>query len=111
VVTDPKNRMLYLLGFLSVSVFLWLILVISKGRAIGGGDVKLMAVAGLLLGWKLIILAFMLGCILGSIIHLLRMKISGADRVLAMGPYLAAGIMIAALWGDALINWYLTSIF
>jgi prepilin signal peptidase PulO-like enzyme (type II secretory pathway) len=27
-----------------------------------------------------------------------------------MGPYLAAGIMIAALWGDALINWYLTSI-
>jgi leader peptidase (prepilin peptidase)/N-methyltransferase len=111
VVTDPKNRMLYLLGFLSVSVFLWLILVISKGRAIGGGDVKLMAVAGLLLGWKLIILAFMLGGILGSIIHLLRMKISGADRVLAMGPYLAAGIMIAALWGDALINWYLTSIF
>jgi leader peptidase (prepilin peptidase)/N-methyltransferase len=39
------------------------------------------------------------------------MKVSGADRVLAMGPYLAVGIMIAALWGDALINWYLTSIF
>jgi leader peptidase (prepilin peptidase)/N-methyltransferase len=109
-VTDPKNWVLYLLGFLSVSILLWLILVISKGRAIGGGDVKLMAAAGLLLGWKQIILAFLLGCILGSIIHLLRMKISGADRVLAMGPYLAAGIMIAALWGDALINWYLTSI-
>jgi leader peptidase (prepilin peptidase)/N-methyltransferase len=41
---------------------------------------------------------------------LLRMKISGADRTLAMGPYLSAGIMIAALWGDALIHWYLTSI-
>jgi leader peptidase (prepilin peptidase)/N-methyltransferase len=109
-VTDPKNWILYLLGFLSVSIVLWLILVISKGRAIGGGDVKLMAAAGLLLGWKQIILAFLLGCILGSIIHLLRMKISGADRTLAMGPYLAAGIMIAALWGDALINWYLTSI-
>jgi leader peptidase (prepilin peptidase)/N-methyltransferase len=106
-VTDPKNWMLYLLGFLSVSILLWLILVISKGRAIGGGDVKLMAAAGLLLGWKLIILAFLLGCI----IHLIRMKVSGADRVLAMGPYLAVGIMIAALWGDALINWYLTSIF
>jgi leader peptidase (prepilin peptidase)/N-methyltransferase len=110
VVTDPKNWIWYLLGFLSVSIVLWLILVISKGRAIGGGDVKLMAAAGLLLGWKQIILAFLLGCILGSIIHLLRMKISGADRVLAMGPYLAAGIMIAALWGDALIRWYLTSI-
>jgi leader peptidase (prepilin peptidase)/N-methyltransferase len=109
-VTDPKNWILYLLGFLSVSIVLWLILVISKGRAIGGGDVKLMAAAGLLLGWKQIILAFLLGCILGSIIHLLRMKISGADRILAMGPYLSAGIMIAALWGDALIHWYLTSI-
>jgi leader peptidase (prepilin peptidase)/N-methyltransferase len=109
VVTDPKNWILYLLGFLSVSIVLWLILVISKGRAIGGGDVKLMAAAGLLLGWKQIILAFLLGCILGSIIHLLRMKISGADRVLAMGPDLATGILIAALWGDTLINWYLTS--
>jgi leader peptidase (prepilin peptidase)/N-methyltransferase len=108
-VTDPKNWILYLLGFLSVSIVLWLILVISKGRAIGGGDVKLMAAAGLLLGWKQIILAFLLGCILGSIIHLLRMKISGADRTLAMGPYLATGILIAALWGDTLINWYLTS--
>jgi leader peptidase (prepilin peptidase)/N-methyltransferase len=106
VVTDPGNWMLYLLGFLCVSILLWLILVISKGRAIGGGDVKLMAAAGLLLGWKQIILAFLLGCILGSVIHLIRMKVSDADRVLAMGPYLAAGILIAALWGDALITWY-----
>jgi leader peptidase (prepilin peptidase)/N-methyltransferase len=106
VATDPKNWTLYLPGFLCVSILLWLILVISKGRAIGGGDVKLMAAAGLLLGWKQIILAFLLGCILGSVIHLIRMKVSGADRVLAMGPYLAAGILIAALWGDALITWY-----
>jgi leader peptidase (prepilin peptidase)/N-methyltransferase len=80
---------------------------ISKGRAIGGGDVKLMAAAGLYLGWKQIILAFLLGCILGSIIHILRMKITSADHVLAMGPYLSAGILIAALWGDTFINWYL----
>ena len=106
VVLDPQNWISYLVGFLCVSIVLWLILVISKGRAIGGGDVKLMAAAGLLLGWEKILLAFMLGCIIGSIIHLLRMKLSDADHVLAMGPYLSVGIFIAALFGDAMIGWY-----
>jgi leader peptidase (prepilin peptidase)/N-methyltransferase len=107
VITDYKNWMNYLAGFLCISILLELILLISRGRAIGGGDVKLMAAAGLLLGWKKIILAFLLGCIIGSVIHLLRMKLSGADRVLAMGPYLSAGIAIAALWGTQMLNWYL----
>jgi leader peptidase (prepilin peptidase)/N-methyltransferase len=111
VITDYKGWMNYLAGFLCVSILLELILLISRGRAIGGGDVKLMAAAGLLLGWKRIILAFFLGCIIGSVIHLLRMKLSGADRVLAMGPYLSLGIAIAALWGDALIGWYLGTLF
>jgi leader peptidase (prepilin peptidase)/N-methyltransferase len=107
VITDYKNWMNYLAGFLCISILLELILLISRGRAIGGGDVKLMAAAGLLLGWKRIILAFLLGCIIGSVIHLLRMKLSGADRVLAMGPYLSAGIAIAALWGTQMLDWYL----
>jgi leader peptidase (prepilin peptidase)/N-methyltransferase len=107
VITDYKNWMNYLAGFLCISILLELILLLSRGRAIGGGDVKLMAAAGLLLGWKRIILAFLLGCIIGSVIHLLRMRISGADRVLAMGPYLSAGIAIAALWGTQMLNWYL----
>jgi leader peptidase (prepilin peptidase)/N-methyltransferase len=107
VITDYKNWMNYLAGFLCISILLELILLLSRGRAIGGGDVKLMAAAGLLLGWKEIILAFLLGCIIGSVIHLLRMKISGADRVLAMGPYLSAGIAIAALWGTQMLDWYL----
>ena len=37
------------------------------------------------------------------------MKVSGADRVLAMGPYLSAGLFIAMLWGNNFINWYLNS--
>ena len=106
IVTDLSNWLTYLIGAISVSVVLMIIYYVSNGRAIGGGDVKLMAAAGSLLGWKMIILAFCLGCIFGAIIHVARMKISGEDRVLAMGPYLSAGIMIAALWGDKLINWY-----
>lgn len=108
VITDYRNWRNYLIGFLCVSIFLYLLFLISKGRAIGGGDIKLMAAAGLLLGWKLIILAFLLGCILGAIIHLIRMRVSKADHVLAMGPYLSVGIFIAALWGNQWIGWYLS---
>lgn len=106
LVTDLGNWSNYVLGFFVVSIVLWLLLIISKGRAIGGGDVKLMAAAGLLLGWKLIVLAFFIGCILGSVIHVIRMKVSQAEHVLAMGPYLSAGILIATLWGNQFINWY-----
>lgn len=108
VITDWTNWADYLIGFLAVSVFLYLIYIITHGRGIGGGDVKLMAVCGLVLGWKLILLGFFLGCIIGSICHLIRMKISHADHVLAMGPYLSVGVMIAALWGNQMINWYLS---
>ena len=69
---------------------------------------KLMAVCGLLLGWKLIILAFLMGCIIGSVIHIIRMKVSKCDHVLAMGPYLSMGIFIAMLFGSQMINWYLS---
>ncbi|MBP3421079.1 MAG: prepilin peptidase [Lachnospiraceae bacterium] len=99
----------YGIGLLAVSGFLWILYQLSGGTAIGGGDVKLMGAAGLLLGWKLAIVAFLLGCILGSVIHIIRMKMSGAERRLAMGPYLAAGIFIAALWGNQFLNWYLGS--
>lgn len=106
IITDFSDWLAYLIGFLAVSVFLAAIYYATKGRGIGGGDVKLMAVCGLVLGWKLIILAFFLGCILGAVIHVMRMKISGEDHVLAMGPYLSAGVFIAMLWGNQILEWY-----
>ena len=105
---DHANWRLYVIGLLSVSIFLAILYYASGGRAIGGGDVKLMGAAGLLLGWKLIILAFFLGCIFGSVIHIARMKISKAEHVLAMGHYLSVGVFISALWGERLIGWYLS---
>ena len=98
----------YVIGFFAVALPLAALFYLSRGRAVGGGDVKLMAACGLLLGWKLSLLGFVLGCIVGSVIHLLRMKISGEKHVLAMGPYLSIGVFASALFGDALIAWYLS---
>ncbi len=95
------------IGFFAVSVFLLLIFYSTKGRGVGGGDIKLMAGAGLLLGWDLILLAFFIGCILAAFIHPIRMRINHLSRVLAFGPYLAVGIVLALFFGKQWIDWYL----
>lgn len=102
----PRQWLAFLLGAAAVSGFLLAVLLITGGRGVGGGDVKLMAACGLFLGWKLILLAFFIGCVAGSVIHLLRMRLCGAGRVLALGPYLSAGVFVSLLWGGALLSWY-----
>ncbi|MBO4559861.1 MAG: prepilin peptidase, partial [Lachnospiraceae bacterium] len=96
----------YVIGFFAVSVPLLGIYYFSKGRGIGGGDVKLMAAAGLVLGWKLVLLALIAGCLYGSVIHIIRMKTQGEGSVLAMGPYFSAGILTAMWFGGPIIEWY-----
>lgn len=105
-VADYTNWLEHILGFVVVSGFLYILVLVTKGRAMGGGDVKLMAAAGLLIGLKNSVLALILGCIIGSIIHIARMKIQNKDHVLAFGPYLSVGIFIAMLFGNSFINWY-----
>lgn len=104
---DIQNWSLHVVGFFAIGLPLLLLYLVSKGRAIGGGDVKLMSVCGLLVGWKHIVLGFVIGCIAGSIIHIIRMKVSNAGRELAFGPYLSAGVVFSILFCTPLINWYL----
>ena len=97
---------LYVTGMCCVSLLFLLLWFLTAGRGLGMGDVKLMAAAGLLLGWRRILLAMLAGSVAGSAVHLLRMR-RGAGRKLAFGPYLAAGIWFSALFGDAVIAAYL----
>lgn len=110
VALKPDEWLSHLTGFVAVSGFMALCLIIGrliKGvDAFGGGDIKLMAAAGLFAGWKCVILAFLIGCVLGAIIHTIRMKVTDADRVLAFGPYLCAGLFISILFGNNIIDWY-----
>ena len=108
VILDLAHWYNYVIGFFAVSGLFLIIYWITKGRGIGGGDIKLMAAAGLLLGWQNILLTLMIGSIAGSVIHLTLMKVQGKDRVLAFGPYLAFGIFTAMLYGNEIITWYLS---
>ena len=101
----------YVIGFFAVSSFFLLLIWITKGKGMGGGDVKLMAAAGLLLGWKMILFAMTIGCVVGAIIHCGKMIFSrNKEHVLAFGPYLAVGIYIMMLFGEWILGWYLNMI-
>jgi len=104
---DLPNWPLHVIGLFAISVPLLLILLLTGGRGMGGGDIKLMAGCGLLLGWQLVVFGFFLGCFLASVIHLTLMALKKADRTLSFGPYLSAGIFAALLWGQPILNWYL----
>ena len=105
--TDPGNWLLYLVGMLSVGLAFLLLHIGTGGNGLGMGDVKLVAAAGLLLGWQKMLLAVLAGSLAGAVIHMLRMR-RGAGRRLAFGPYLAAGIWLSALVGGQLITAYLS---
>lgn len=106
-VLESEYFMSHFIGLIFVSGILSILYYITQGTTIGGGDIKLMAVCGLIIGWKNIVLAFFIGCMVGSIVHMIRMKISNVNHMLAMGPYLAVGIFFAALWGDTCITTYI----
>jgi len=103
---DYKNWYYYVIGMLAVSIPFLIIVIVFKERVMGFGDVYFMAAAGLLLGWKHVLLATVLGCALGSIIHIIRMKVSKKGNELAFGPYLCLGIYLTFLFGEPIIRWY-----
>ncbi len=109
---DPTSELVWwerALGFISVSGIFFLIALLSGGRAMGGGDIKLMAGAGICLGYQMCLLSLFIGALIGTIYYLgLKIfkgrKMSG---VAPFGPLLAAGIYISAIWGEGILAWYL----
>ena len=105
LVTDLGNWSNYVIGMVSVGLVFLLLHLGTGGNGLGMGDVKLVAAAGLLLGWSSMLLAVLIGSLSGAIIHSVRMR-RGAGKKLAFGPYLAAGIWIAALGGEQIVAAY-----
>lgn len=107
-ILDGREAMLsHISGAFAISLPLFVLYILSGGNAVGGGDVKLMAATGLMLGAGKVIPAFILACLYGSIIHICRMKLSGEGSVLAMGPYLAAGSITAMWFGTKILDIYM----
>jgi leader peptidase (prepilin peptidase)/N-methyltransferase len=80
-----------------------------KPTSFGGGDIKLCAASGFLLGWQNMLVGGFLALLSGGAwgVYLLASKKKGRREHFAFGPFLAAGIYIALLAGERLIAWYL----
>lgn len=99
------------IGFFIISVPMLIIGEIAGG--FGGGDVKMMAVAGAMLGWKAILCAFLIGVFVALFycIYIMVFKKGGMKTAIAFGPYLAVGIVVAYFYSEPLITWYLNVFF
>jgi len=98
----------HIAGFFIISVPLFIVALITGG--LGGGDIKLIAVAGLLLGLSSTLVAFMIASITGGLIalYLLIFKKESRKAAIAFGPYLCIGIYVAYLYGPEIISWYVS---
>ena len=79
--------------------------------AMGGGDIKLLALTGLYLGWKGNLLCLLLACVLGIVFALATQKRRAAQedgRLIPWGPSIAAAALVTLLWGDGVIAAYLS---
>lgn len=94
-------------GILGGCVFLILAL-ISKG-GMGGGDIKLVAVLGLLFGWRYILILMFLSFILGGVTGalLLAAGIKKRKDGIPFGPFLVLASFIVSAWGENILFWYL----
>ena len=80
-----------------------------KKDAMGGGDIKMMAMVGGLVGWKGVILTTFLASLLGSVIGISLIALKGREwgSKIPFGPYLALGSLISLFWGQDILTWYL----
>lgn len=81
---------------------------VLKKEGFGWGDVKLVAAAGLLLGWQKLLLGILIASVLGSIILILIKYIQNDEqgKEYPFAPFLVAGFMIALFVGTNIIEWY-----
>ncbi len=87
----------------------YLLVAVTKGRAMGGGDIKLAFAMGLMLGVQgtavALLVAFNVAAVVGVV--MIATKVKGRRDQIPFGPYLVGGTMVAFLFGRELVGWYL----
>ncbi|NQT46794.1 MAG: prepilin peptidase [Candidatus Omnitrophica bacterium] len=96
-----------LLGALTGGGSIFLIGVIGKlifrKEAMGGGDVKLMAMIGTFLGWQMVLLAFFIAPFFGSIVGIVA-KFKYKKEIIPYGPYLSMATLVVIFWGEPILR-------
>jgi leader peptidase (prepilin peptidase) / N-methyltransferase len=98
-----------LLGAMAGFALLYLVAVggkmVFKEEAMGGGDIKMMAMVGAFTGWAGVLLTIFLGSLLGTIIFV-PLALIGKKKLVPFGVFLALGAAVTFLWGADVVAWY-----
>lgn len=98
-------------GYLSLWSVYWLFKLVTGKEGMGYGDFKLLAALGAWLGWQYLPMIILLSSFVGVIFGIiqLRLKQQGIDKAFPFGPYLAIAGWVCMMWGNVILDWYLTS--
>ena len=99
-------------GYLSLWSVYWLFKLVTGKEGMGYGDFKLLAALGAWLGWMKLPLIILLSSLVGTVVALVLIisKRQERSKPIPFGPYLAIAGFIALLWGDGLIDFYLSNL-
>lgn len=106
IILDYSNIYLHIVCAFAASFFLLSINLLTKGRGMGLGDVKLSVPIGLLLGFPYTPLWIFLSFILGAIVAIVLLMLKKAKRKdeIPFGPFLVAAFILVFLWGNTLLR-------
>ncbi|MDP2632315.1 MAG: prepilin peptidase [Candidatus Curtissbacteria bacterium] len=92
-----------------LALFFILLIVATRGRGMGTGDVPLVFLIGLILSWPLAAVSMFVSFFTGAAVSLLLLAF-GKKRIgqtIPFGPFLAMGAITTMFWGQAILKWYL----
>ena len=93
----------------SIGFGLLLIVALIFRGGMGGGDIKLAGLIGLVTGFPLVFVAMFLAVVGGGLVGgvLLLLKLKGRKETIPFGPFLALAAIATLFWGNGLLDWYL----
>jgi len=96
--------------FLGGALF-YLLAVLSNG-GMGGGDIKYIAAAGALVGWKKVLLIIFIGAFLGSVVSIFQIVVQKKSKksLIPFGPFLSVATLVTLFYGNLLIKLYIENL-
>ena len=107
-VTFKESALGLLVGGGSLLIVAWVYHLLTRKEGMGGGDIKLLAMIGTIVGWKGVLFTIFVSSAVGSLVGLTVMLAKGKNMKFAVpfGPFLAIGAVTYIFFGQRIIYWY-----
>jgi leader peptidase (prepilin peptidase)/N-methyltransferase len=98
-----------IIGAIIAGALILFLVVATKGKGMGGADIKLAFLLGFIVGWPNVLVSLMMAFVLGAVVGivLIIFKLKKMKSSIAFGPFLIAGFYFVLFYGEKVINWYL----